>query len=83
MTINTQKSRPGSIVAEAFRLKAIAERKEKKAPADVHKKPAEVITKAPDVHRKAGKVNKTVAKKAAKKTAKPPRAKGGKTISRK
>jgi len=66
MTVNTQKSRPGSVVAEAFRLKALAECKEKNgpkvAPTDVHKKPAKAAPIPPDVHKKAGNVNKRAVK---------------------
>ena len=62
MTINTQKSRPGSIVAEAFRLKDLAERGEKKAT------PEPAPTKAYASIPKGVGVKKPDAKKAAKKT---------------
>jgi hypothetical protein len=73
------------IVQAAFEGLRKEQRAEKKAkatePADAHKKPPKVSAKAPDVHKKAGKARTTAAPPT--KPAKPPRAKGGKTTSRK
>ncbi len=84
MTFTVAPSRKPAFWAEIDRLNKVATKAAKAPvePIDVHTKPAKAQPKTPDVHKKSGKVHTTAKKPAAKKPAKPARAKAGKTRRR-